>query len=123
MDLQTSIRTCFKKFAEFNGRASRSEFWWFTLFYLIVVIVAAIFDSFFVDNSQNMGPVEIVSTLILLIPSIAVTARRLHDVDKSGWWMLIAFTIIGLIPLIVWYVSIGSNKKNRLGPPIKLKRS
>ena len=111
MDLQTSIKTCFKKFAEFNGRASRSEFWWFTLFYLIVVIVAAIFDSFFVDNSQNMGPVEIVSTLILLIPSIAVTARRLHDVDKSGWWMLIAFTIIGLIPLIVWYVSIGTNKK------------
>ena len=123
MDLQTSIKTCFKKFSEFNGRASRSEFWWFTLFYFIVVIVAAIFDSFFVDNSQNMGPVEIVSTLILLIPSIAVTARRLHDVDKSGWWMLIAFTIIGLIPLIVWYVSIGSNKKNRFGPPIKFKRS
>ena len=108
MDMQSSIKICFKKFADFSGRASRSEFWWFQLFYIIVIIVAAIFDSFYVDNSQNMGPVELLSYLILLLPSLAVTARRLHDVDKSGWWMLIALTLIGLIPLFVWYVSVGT---------------
>jgi|TARA_A100001037_G_C14716425_1_gene442725 uncharacterized membrane protein YhaH (DUF805 family) len=122
MDMQSSIKICFKKFADFSGRASRSEFWWFHLFYIIVIIVAAIFDSFYVDNSQNMGPVELVSYLILLLPSLAVTARRLHDVDKSGWWMLIALTLIGLIPLFVWYVSVGTKKKNKFGPPLKLKK-
>ena len=66
MDFQTSIKICFNKYAVFSGRASRSEFWWFALFCLIVVIVAAIFDSFYVDNSENMGPVELVSNLILL---------------------------------------------------------
>ena len=60
--------------------------------------------------------------LILLLPSLAVTARRLHDVDKSGWWMLIALTLIGLIPLFVWYVSVGTKKKNKFGPPLKLKK-
>jgi len=122
MDIQSSIKTCFKKYADFNGRASRSEYWWFQLFYIMVIIVAAIFDSFYIDNRQAMGPVELVSTLILLIPAFSVWARRLHDVGKSGWWMLISLTIIGMIPLFIWNVSIGTKSKNKYGPPIKLKR-
>ena len=122
MDIQSSIKTCFKKYADFNGRASRSEYWWFQLFYIMVLIVAAIFDSFYIDNSQAMGPVELVSTLILLLPAFSVWARRLHDVGKSGWWMLIFLTIIGMIPLFIWNVSIGTKSKNKYGPPIKLKR-
>ena len=122
MDIQSSIKTCFKKYADFNGRASRSEYWWFQLLYMMVLIVAAIFDSFYIDNSQAMGPVELVSTLILLLPAFSVWARRLHDVSKSGWWMLISLTIIGMIPLFIWNVSIGTKSKNKYGPPIKLKR-
>ena len=122
MDLQTSIKTCFKKFANFDGRASRSEYWWFQLFYIVIIIVAAIFDSFYVDNSQTMGPVELVSTLVLFIPALSVGVRRLHDVGRSGWWWLASITIIGLIPLLIWTVSIGTKNKNRFGPAIKLKR-
>ena len=123
MDLQSSIKTCIaKKYADFNGRASRSEYWWFQLFYIIVAFVAVIFDSMYIDNSQTMGPLELVTTLALLLPALAVTARRLHDVGRSGWWMLIFITVIGMIPLLIWYISVGTRSKNKYGPPIKLKR-
>ena len=123
MDLQNSIKTCIaKKYADFNGRASRSEYWWFQLFYIIVAFVAVIFDSMYIDNSQTMGPLELVTTLALLLPALAVTARRLHDVGRSGWWMLIFITVIGMIPLLIWYISVGTKSKNKYGPPIKLKR-
>ena len=123
MDVQKSIATCLKKFATFNGRASRSEYWWFQFFYALVAFFAVIIDSMFVDNSVSWGPLEIVSTIILFLPATAVLARRLHDVNRSGWWMLISITIIGLIPLIIWSVAEGSNKKNRFGPPINLKNN
>ena len=122
MDMQKSIKICFKKYANFNGRASRSEYWWFQLFYIIVAFVAVIFDSMYIDNSQTMGPLELVTTLALLLPAVAVTARRLHDVGRSGWWMLIFITVIGMIPLLIWYISVGTRSKNKYGPPIKLKR-
>ena len=122
MDVQKSIITCLKKFATFDGRASRSEYWWFQFFYALVAFFAVIIDSMFVDNSVSWGPLEIVSTIILFLPATAVLARRLHDVNRSGWWMLISITIIGLIPLIIWSVAEGSNKKNRFGPPINLKK-
>tara|TARA_B100001123_G_C14912657_1_gene868424 strand:+ start:163 stop:531 length:369 start_codon:yes stop_codon:yes gene_type:complete len=122
MDMQKSIKICFKKYANFNGRASRSEYWWFQLFYIIVAFVAVIFDSMYIDNSQTMGPLELVTTLALLLPALAVTARRLHDVGRSGWWMLIFITVIGMIPLLIWYISVGTRSKNKYGPPIKLKR-
>ena len=120
--MQKSIKICFKKYANFNGRASRSEYWWFQLFYIIVAFVAVIFDSMYIDNSQTMGPLELVTTLALLLPALAVTARRLHDVGRSGWWMLIFITVIGMIPLLIWYISVGTRSKNKYGPPIKLKR-
>ena len=122
MDIQQSVKTCFKKFATFDGRASRSEYWWFQFFYILVVIVAVILDSVLVGgNLESAGALEIVSQLILILPVLAVTARRLHDVDRSGWWMLVALTIVGLIPLTVWWLAPGRNKKNKYGNPIKLK--
>ena len=123
MDLQNSIKTCIaKKYADFNGRASRSEYWWFQLFYIIVTFVAVMFDAMYIDNVQTMGPVELIATLGLFLPALSVTARRLHDVGRSGWWMLIFITVIGLIPLIIWYVSVGTKSKNKYGKPIKLRR-
>ena len=122
MDIQQSIKTCFKKFATFDGRASRSEYWWFQFFYFLVVIVAVILDNILVGgNLESAGALEIVSQLILLLPALAVTARRLHDVDKSGWWMLVGITIVGLIPLFIWWLAPGTNKKNKYGNPIKIK--
>lgn len=89
MTFGESIQTCFSKYADFSGRASKSEFWWWFLF--IVLLSAA---------AQMIGktPAGLVS-LATLLPSLAVTARRLHDTDRSGWWQL-----IGLIPVVGWLI-------------------
>ena len=113
MTFLKSVETCFYKYADFNGRASRSEFWWFYLFTILVWIVG------FVINPV----VELIFILGLLLPYIAVTARRLHDIDKSGWLQLIGIIpLIGTIIMIIWCATEGSKKKNKYGAPIKLKR-
>ena len=107
MDLQTSIKVCCtKKYADFKGRASRSEYWWFQLFYPIAAIFGHILDAYFLglDITIDRDPAffETIFTLGLIIPSIAVGARRLHDINKSGWNLLWYFTCIGIFPLIYW---------------------
>ena len=120
MNFQTSIKTCFNKFAIFSGRASRSEFWFFILFGTIGGIVATIIDvMIFGYTIEENGPIYLIFWIITMIPSVAVATRRLHDINKSGWWQLLWFTIIGGILLIVWHAAGGDNKKNKFGPPIK----
>lgn len=99
MNFGQAISTCFSKYATFSGRASRPEFWWFFLFQILVSIVASMFGD--VINGL-VG-------LALLLPALAVGARRLHDIGKSGWWQLIALTVIGLLVLIYWWVQPGNN--------------
>ena len=123
MDFQTSIKTCFKKYADFSGRASRSEFWWFELFLWIAMIVAAIIDTMMLGYSfEDYGPIYIIYTVVTFLPAIAVGARRLHDINRSGWWQLIAIPVIGIILLIIWWATVGENKKNNHGNPIELKK-
>ncbi len=123
MDFQTSIKTCFKKYADFSGRASRSEFWWFELFLLIAGIVAMIIDVMMLGYKfEDDGPIQIIFGVVTFLPTIAVGARRLHDINKSGWWQLIVFTIIGIILLIIWWATVGKSKKNNHGNPIKLEK-
>ena len=123
MNFQTSIKTCFSKYATFSGRASRSEFWFFFLFGVLGGIIAMIIDSMILGYSaEEDGPINLIFNILILIPSLAVGARRLHDIGRSGWWQLIYFTIIGIILLIVWFATIGSSKKNVHGAPIKLKK-
>ena len=117
MDFTKSIEVCFQKFANFEGRARKSEFWWFQLFCIFVQIVGMILDAL-------LGYTELfvwVGYIIVLLPSLAVGARRLHDTGRSGWWQLLYLTFIGIIILIVWWVADGG-KKNKYGAPIKLKR-
>ena len=123
MDLSTSVKVCFKKYATFEGRAQRSEFWYFCLFCLLVGIVRLYIDISVLGYSveEEYTPLNTIAYLAVFIPSISVTARRLHDIGKSGWWMLLALTIIGIILLIVWYATEGEKKKNRFGNPIKIK--
>ena len=143
MDFQTSVKTCFKKYATFSGRASRSEFWYFYLFnyglYAILIIsalnISFIFFWFFFGFF-----------LATFIPFLAATARRLHDINKSGWLqilplpfslfdgllqgssqeglsILLGLIVIGLyIYLLVLYCTKGEKKKNKYGKPIKFKR-
>ena len=90
MNFTESITTCFKKYADFNGCARRSEFWWFFLFLFVVGIVL-----------QSSFMLSTIFTLGTLVPSLAAGARRLHDTNRSGWWQL-----LWLIPVIGWIVLI-----------------
>ncbi|AMO95637.1 hypothetical protein CFter6_2977 [Collimonas fungivorans] len=91
MTFTESIKVCFSKYADFNGRASRSEYWWYVLF-----IVLASFATGAINDKLS-----ILFSVATLLPSIAVAARRLHDTNRSGWWQL-----IGLIPVIGWIIII-----------------
>ena len=123
MDFGTSIKTCFSKYAIFSGRASRSEFWWFVLFGLIGGVVTAVIDVMILGYSaEAYGPINIIFTVITFLPYLAVGARRLHDINRSGWWQLITLTVIGIILLIIWWATVGENKKNVHGSTLKLKK-
>ena len=123
MDFTQSIKTCFSKYAVFSGRASRSEFWWFALFGFIGGIVTLVIDVMILGySSQEYGPTNIIFSVITFLPYIAVGARRLHDINRSGWWQLIVLTVIGIILLIIWWATVGENKKNVHGSPLKLKK-
>ena len=123
MNFQTSIKTCFNKFAVFSGRASRSEFWFFVLFGCLGGIITVIIDVMILGYPyEENGPINLIFSVALIIPSISVAARRLHDINKSGWWQLLWITIIGGILLIIWHATEGENKKNKFGSPIKFKK-
>ena len=123
MNIQTAIKTCFNKYATFSGRASRSEYWFFYLFTIIASIVTWVIDTMLLGyNAEDTGAISLIFQIIIILPVIAVGARRLHDIGKSGWWQLLILTLIGIILLIVWFATIGSSKKNKFGNPIKLKK-
>ena len=123
MDFATSIKTCFSKYAVFSGRASRSEYWWFALFGFIGGIVTLVIDIMILGYSpESIGPTNIIFSVITFLPYLSVGARRLHDINKSGWWQLIVLTVIGIILLIIWWATVGKNKKNVHGSPLKLKK-
>ena len=120
MNFGTAIKTCLSKYATFNGRASRSEFWWFYLLGSTLYFGPAFAEilSFFLGFDGLGVAFDIATTLLYLgvfIPTFAAISRRLHDTGRSGWWQLLAFTIIGLPILIFWLVKKGENKTNKYG--------
>jgi uncharacterized membrane protein YhaH (DUF805 family) len=119
MNFTDAVTAVFKKYTVFSGRSLRSEFWYWALFTLIISIILSILDSIVFDTKADSGtgPFSLIFSLATIIPTIAVTVRRLHDINKSGWWILISFTIIGIIPLIYWYCQPGTAGKNDFGGP------
>lgn len=111
----------FRKYAVFEGRARRKEFWYFILFNIIVMIILTIMDkglgTFTVTSHNNfIGLLTSIYTLFAFIPSISVTVRRLHDTDRSGWWFFIIFIpIIGSIVLFIFEVLRGTIGPNKYG--------
>jgi uncharacterized membrane protein YhaH (DUF805 family) len=92
MTFQESVRVCFSKYADFSGRASRSEYWWFVLFLIGGGLLTSI-----VSNLLSMA-----FTVATLVPAIAAATRRLHDTGRSGWWQLVALVpFVGLVIIIV----------------------
>lgn len=115
MDFTTAVKTCFNKYVTFEGRAPRSEFWYFFLFMLLGNVVLGILDVVLFP-SMEWGPLSSIFGLVTLLPSIAVATRRLHDIDKSGWWQLINFIpLIGWIVFLIWVCSLGTRGPNRFG--------
>ena len=96
MNFSQAISTCMSKYVTFSGRASRSEFWWFFLFTVILTSGLALVGA---------GILSDLVSLAITLPALASGSRRLHDVGKSGWWQLLTLTGIGVILLIVWWAS------------------
>lgn len=104
-----------KKYADFSGRARRKEYWMFILFYFIIYITLAIVDSLI-----GTMFLALIFVLAMLVPSISIAARRLHDTGRTGWWQLISLIpLIGAIVLIVFLVQ-DSHEENQYGPNPKL---
>lgn len=109
-EIKKSVETVvFKNYVNFEGRATRPEYWWFVLAYAIVNIILSLIPRVGTILSGILG-------LAVLIPSIGVGVRRLHDINKSGWWyLLILIPLVGAIILIVWFVKPSDNGENQYG--------
>ncbi len=108
-----------KKYAVFSGRSRRKEYWYFVLFVVIISIVLSIIDGLFgtYHRSTGAGLLSTIFSLAVLIPSIAVSVRRLHDIDRTGWWVLISLVpLVGWIVLLVFHLQDSTLGTNRYGP-------
>jgi len=111
-----------KKYAVFDGRARRKEYWFFFLFTIIVSVILAIIDNLTgtYNSKVGIGLLGGLYALGTLLPGIGVTIRRLHDTGRTGWWILIAFVpIVGVIILLIFMVLDGNPGENKYGPDPK----
>lgn len=114
----SAFMTALRSYAVFSGRSRRSEYWYFGLFYLIFYVALAIVDGMIgsFDAKAGIGLCSGVWALAMLVPSLAVSVRRLHDTGRTGWWLLIGVVpLIGAIVLIVFFAQDGQPGSNRFG--------
>lgn len=101
----------FKKYSDFTGRATRTQYWMYILFYLIIYIVLTV-----VDTTLGFFALSLIYSIVMFVPSISIAARRLHDTGRSGWWQLIALIpLLGSLILIFFLVQ-DSAEDNEYGP-------
>ncbi|OWY01187.1 hypothetical protein B6V75_16380 [Thioclava sp. F1Mire-8] len=122
MEFSEAIRKCFSNYVTFTGRAARPEFWWFVLFVFLGNIVFGLLDRIlFGPMMMRSGEASLLGaifSLVVFLPSLAVLVRRLHDLDRTGWWALIMLIpLIGTLVLLFFTVQRGSPRGNRFGPP------
>ncbi|WP_199699532.1 DUF805 domain-containing protein [Notoacmeibacter ruber] len=111
-----SYLNAIRKYATFSGRASRTEYWLFALFYFIFGAVAVFLDALLFDAvGEDPGPLTILFVIAHILPGFAVLSRRLHDTDHSAWWMLLYLTGIGIFILLIFALIRGTEGPNRYG--------
>lgn len=116
MSFTEAVQSCFRKYAVFSGRARRSEYWWWVLFTLLVVFVIGLLTGGGESTGSGMDALLGLTWLALILPSLAVTVRRLHDTGRSGWWWFISFVpLVGPIVMIVFMATAGNQSPNRYG--------
>ena len=110
MSFVDAIQSALSQYAVFRGRASRSQFWWFMLFCVLAVTLA---EAIVGEGFSGLV------TLALVLPTLALTARRLHDIGRSGWWQLIVWVpVVGVFVSLYWYVQPSEPMKNKWGPAV-----
>lgn len=111
--------TVLRRWSDFAGRSTRREYWMYTLVLIIISFVLGILDSIILGEAALSQFLTFgnVFSLATVVPSISVSIRRLHDIDKSGWWLFLAFTVIGILVLIYWACVSSDEDENRYGSP------
>ena len=114
LTFQDAVKRVFNKYAEFNGRASRAEFWWFILFTFIVNAVLGILAA--ITNWGVINYIDGLFGLAVIIPTLAVSWRRLHDIGKAGgWWFINFIPLVGSVIFIIWCAQPSEPRANRFG--------
>ncbi len=117
MTLSEAVKMSLARYASFGGRARRSEYWYFTLFHWLVILLAGVV-SYLVMLAIPALAIILYSIVIFgtLLPHLAVSVRRLHDVNRTGWWYLVGYVpLLGAIVLFVWFCTDGTRGPNRFG--------
>lgn len=126
------IDTLKNRYAEFDGRATRSEYWYYFLFYLLLIFTAKVLDTYVlnpilgmtIEEASQGGFIQVIIALALIVPTIALGIRRLHDIGKTGWWMLIGLVpIVGFVVLMYFYITDSQPETNKYGTNPKLQFS
>ena len=124
----TDFFTVMRRWKDFAGRSSRKEYWMFALWYLLILVSLSVLDSFVFGSAGAFGGTKDIDSettvtaalnfynafyLLTLVPSISVSVRRLHDINRTGWWLLMSLTVVGIIPLLYWSIKRGDESLNR----------
>lgn len=114
MNMSEAVRSVLSQYATFSGRAGRPEFWWWVLASVLGSIFFNLMD--YTIGMRDAMPLSALYGLAILLPQLAVSARRLHDIDRTAWWLLVAFVpVIGWLVLIWFYIQPGTPGANRFG--------
>ncbi|MEM9838425.1 MAG: DUF805 domain-containing protein [Pseudomonadota bacterium] len=112
----------FKNYANFKGRSARGAYWWWYLWSLLIGFALGIADAFVFGIDSDTQVFGVVFSLATLIPSLALAVRRLHDVGRSGWWLLLILTIIGILVILFWNIQPADEGTNKYGDDVEAGR-
>lgn len=112
-----AVRMAFDSYCRFQGRSSRSEYWWWVLFVAILSFCIGIIEGILGFSMTAVQATSGILSLALLLPGLGLSVRRLHDINKSGWWILLGLIpVVGAIVLIIWFAQNSQMQDNQYGP-------